>query len=166
MGSGLLIAAHPLKRRRLETATDASASGRCRALVAQCARATGRGRCLVDAPLRALALREEGQCRLSRTLIDIVCCVVREVGIAESSSTLAHNGEWDVGLDALPLNRGEVLDCSVFGVAGDLARSKFPAKAGTPEQIECRLVLLDFSRRNEHGQDDPGAPAVTPSWSW
>jgi hypothetical protein len=28
------------------------------------------------------------------------------------------------------------------------------------------LVLLDFSRRNEHGQDDPGAPAVTPSWSW
>lgn len=51
-------------------------------------------------------------------------------------------------MDALSLDRGEILDRSVLGVTSDLLWTQFPTDAGTPKEIKGRLVLLHFGWRN------------------
>jgi hypothetical protein len=51
-------------------------------------------------------------------------------------------------------NGFEVLDRSIFGVTSYLAGMKVPTKDSVPEQIEHRLIVHDFSRGDQGGQND------------
>jgi len=47
-----------------------------------------------------------------------------------------------------------------FGLASHLPGMEFPAKARPPEEVEGRLIVLHGGRGHQHGQHDPGFPAV------
>src|SRR3954470_1215006 len=63
-------------------------------------------------------------------------------------------------MHALSLDRDDVLDGAVFGVAGYLPGMEFPAESRPPQEIDGRLVVLHLGWRHPRGQDDASLPTV------
>ena len=57
-------------------------------------------------------------------------------------------------------NGFDVLDGSIFGVAGDVTGSHAPAEDDVPEQIEHGLVVHHFARGDQHRQDDAAFASI------
>jgi hypothetical protein len=105
LGIGLrrMVGPNPLPIRLIEMPPHAAAAARGRALAAQ--RAAGTGCCGrgVNAPLRALAVRQEAQ-RLTARAAERVCsCIVDKVVLPESPGSLPDLRQREVGADSLPL---------------------------------------------------------------
>src|SRR5260370_34364090 len=70
--------------------------------------------------------------------VEIVRGVIRELGGSIIRRHMLPIRQRDVGADALIFESLNILDGSIFGIAGDLAGPQMPAEARMPKQIEHR----------------------------
>jgi hypothetical protein len=75
------------------------------------------------------------------TDIDIALGFIAEAIRTKELGAVINIRERNVGADVLIFDSDNVLFSAIFVIPCHLARPQFPAEAGTPEQVEHRLVL-------------------------
>jgi hypothetical protein len=143
---GLVVTTDPIQGRFIETPADPLDSARGRALRPERAGRTSRRRRLVGASVTLFALRNEAEHPVSRTGVDVGGCVGNEIRVSEQTRPVTDRRQRQVRMDALPLNRGGILDGAIFVGAGHLSRMELPAEACRPEEIKRRLVVRHVGR--------------------
>src|SRR5947209_9802403 len=89
-----------------------------------------------------------------RTTIDITLRLIAKAVGTKKLGTVVVVRKCHIRTDVLAFQGDNVLFGSIFPITGDLSRPQFPAKAGTEDEIEHRLVLHDLSRSHQSGQDN------------
>src|SRR6266699_3695666 len=86
--------------------------------------------------------------------VEIVRGVIGELGGSIIRRHMLPIRQRDVGANALIFQSLDVLDGSVFGVAGGLARPQMPSEADMPKQIKHWLVVHHLGGGNQRCQND------------
>src|SRR5919204_4387061 len=98
------------------------------------------------------------------TLVDIPLRIVGEGGGAKVRGALIPVRQWHVGVNAGIFQRPDVVHGAVGRMANRAFRTKPPAEADPPQQVEHRGVLRDVSRRDQRLELRHLAPEPAEAW--
>src|SRR6266487_4476585 len=99
--------------------------------------------------------RSEVQFFACWTQVDIALSLIAKAIRAKVCGTMIVVRKCHIRTHVLGFQGDNVLFGAIFAIPGDLSRPQFPAEASPENKIEHGLVLHDFGRCDESGQDNP-----------
>jgi hypothetical protein len=94
------------------------------------------------------------------TGVHITLGVIGEGLTTEELGAVIHIGNGNVGTNALVFDGNQIFFRTILLVPGDVSRPQFPAKTGTPEQVEHGLIVHDFRWRHQRCDNDASPTSI------
>src|SRR6266446_1178148 len=113
------------------------------------------GRCIALIAFLTLGIRisVERQDGIVGTDVDITLRIVSELVLSVEGCAVIKIWQRYISPNVLVFKRDDI-------VSGRLTRPQFPAEAGTPQQIEHRLVFHNLRGSYQHGHDNPRLASI------